>query len=281
MQELIWHDYVADKPEAAHSVIGSLKVLKDLWSPQLNNQRDLLVRLPGSYDTSDRRYPVLYMHDGQNLFDAHTSFSGEWRVDETLAELEHEGIEAIAVGIPNIGDERLNEYSPFRDARYGGGRGEAYLNFVVDTVKPLVDAAYRTLPDRGHTGIIGSSMGGLVSLYGYFYRDDVFGFAGVMSPAFWFAGRAIFPYIRNRDYKPGKIYMDAGTAETRRWYAHLPRRYFRSVTGDAREMYDLLLKLGYQAGREVCYVEDEGGKHNEDAWARRLPDALRFLLGQP
>ncbi len=278
MQETHWQDYLADKTPETHTVTGSLKLLKDLYSPQLHNQRDILVHLPQSYSTSQQRYPVIYMHDGQNLFDVHTSFAGEWGVDETLAVLAREGLEAIVVGIPSIGSERLNEYSPFKDVRHGGGRGQAYLNFIVETLKPLVDAEYRTLADRDHTGIMGSSMGGLISLYGYFYRAETFGFAGVMSPAFWFARRAIFPYIHNRSYLPGKIYLDAGTAESRRWYSLLPRRYFTSVTGDTQEMFQRLVKMGFQPGREVVCVEEEGGQHNEAAWARRLPAALRFLL---
>src|SRR5690348_4734548 len=133
-----WLDY----PQAAgtgHTVVGTLKIYLGLWSPQLQNRRDILVYLPPSYSTGQRRYPVVYMHDGQNLFDDATSFVGEWKVDETMETLSKEGIEAIVVGIPNQGEQRLDEYSPFRDRLRHGGRGDAYLSFVVRTVKPLID----------------------------------------------------------------------------------------------------------------------------------------------
>jgi len=119
--------------------------------------RDLHAYLPPSYERSDRRFPGLYMHDGQNLFDATTSFAGEWGVDETMEELAVEGLEAIVIGIPH-GEDRVREYTPFN------GCGDEYLAYVVDTVKPLVDSSFRTLSDREHTGIMGSSLGALISL---------------------------------------------------------------------------------------------------------------------
>ncbi len=119
--------------------------------------RDLHAYLPPSYERSDRRFPGLYMHDGQNLFDATTSFAGEWGVDETMEELAVEGLEAIVIGIPH-GEDRVREYTPFN------GGGDEYLAYVVDTVKPLVDSSFRTLSDREHTGIMGSSLGALISL---------------------------------------------------------------------------------------------------------------------
>lgn len=268
-----WLDYREWKIE--HTVSGTVMVLPEVWSPQLENQRELLVYLPASHHKSSRRYPVIYMHDGQNLFDALTSFAGEWYVDETMMDLEQEGLEAIIVGIPNMGENRLNEYSPFKQGRMGGGRGDPYLDFIVQTVKPLIDASFFTLPEREHTGILGSSMGGLISLYGFFNRPQIFGMAGAMSPAFWFGQRAIFPYVKNAPYAPGKIYLDAGTQE-----AHgrqlISRKYTWSVADAAKEMRDLLVSKGY--GESVLYVEEEGAPHHESAWARRLPDALRWLL---
>jgi predicted alpha/beta superfamily hydrolase len=270
-----WQDY----PAQQHTISGTVKVLADLPSPQLGNRRDLLVYLPRSYAVSDRHYPVLYMHDGQNLFDVYTSFAGEWQVDETMQQLEREGIEWIVVGIPNAGEDRLAEYSPFPDLKHGGGRGDLYLDFVVDTIKARIDADFRTLPGREHTGIMGSSMGGLISLYGFFSRPDVFGCAGVMSPAFWYGGRAIFPYILKQSYVPGKIYLDAGTAEVSRPFSRwLPKHIGQPVCADARRMYDILRRLGYQERAELSYIEEAGALHNEAAWARRLPAALRFLL---
>src|SRR3954469_17512189 len=199
--------------EEGHTVVGTVMVLGGVESPQLGNQRDLLVYLPPSYGQGDRRYPVIYMHDGQNLFDRATSFGEEWEVDQTLEEVSGEGLETIVVGIPNTG-ERLDEYSPFHDRKHGqGGNGDAYLDFIVRTVKPVIDRDFRTRPERECTGIAGSSMGGLISLYAFFRRSDVFGFAGVMSPALWFANGAIFDYMSTVAFAPGRLYLDVGTKE--------------------------------------------------------------------
>src|SRR5437763_6494714 len=130
------------QPFRGATVVGDVRVLRDLASPQLGNTRDLYVCLPPSHSRGRRRYPVVYMQDGQNLFDEETSYSGEWRVDETMAALAEEGIEAIVVGIENAGDDRLAEYS------VAHGRGAEYLSFLVETVKPLVDAQFRTEPAR-------------------------------------------------------------------------------------------------------------------------------------
>jgi predicted alpha/beta superfamily hydrolase len=259
-----WETYPADDG-AEHTVVGRVKVLREVQSPQLDNARDIVVYLPPSYDSGEGRYPVLYMHDGQNLFDQATSFGGEWRVDETMEAVAAEGVEAIVVGIPNMGDERCEEYSPFVDEKEGGGCGDAYLEFIVQTLKPIVDRELRTLPEREHTGIVGSSMGGLISLYGFFKEPDTFGFAGVMSPALWFADRAVFPFIEQAPPRPGRIYLDVGTQEG------------ETTLRNAREMRDLLGGKGYVEGA-LLYVEDEGAGHTESAWAERFGKAVRFLL---
>lgn len=283
----LWRDYAEVYP--GHGVAGTLKVCQGVYSPQLDNRRDLLVYLPPSYGRNDQRCPVIYMHDGQNLFDAATSYAGEWQVDETLESLSTEGIEAVVVGIPNIDagqpGSRLDEYSPFKGTalRAGrGGRGDLYLAFICETIKPLIDAYFHTLPDRAHTGIMGSSMGGLISLYAFFSRSAVFGCAGVMSPAFWFtANDAIYAYVRGAAFVPGRLYMDIGTQEL----GAIPPENRGGVTSDlyltdARRMADLLVEKGYRTGRDLLYIEEEGAFHHESAWARRLPDALRFLLKQ-
>jgi predicted alpha/beta superfamily hydrolase len=254
-----WLDYRAWRG-SHHTVAGNLFVRPQLWSPQLHNYRTALVYLPPSYFQSERRYPVLYMHDGQNLFDRATAFVGqEWEVDETLEKLSREGIEAIVVGLYNHGNDRLHEYNPFRDVRHG--RGEDYITFIADTVKPQIDHDFRTQPERQATGIMGSSMGGLISIYGFFQRPDVFGLAGVMSPSVWFGGSALYDYIRQRPYNDGRIYLDNGTREN-----------------SARKLNALLHERGYRDGETLKYVVEHDGEHTESAWARRLPDALRFLL---
>jgi predicted alpha/beta superfamily hydrolase len=266
-----WRRYVGGIGSGyQHPIVGgTLYVLDQLHSPQRGNDRDIVVYLPASHDAGERRYPVLYMHDGQNLFDPQTSYAGEWGVDDTLAALSGEGLEAIVVGIPNMGDQRLTEYSPFPDAHLGGGDGDAYLSFITDTIKPLIDADFRTLPDREQTGIIGSSMGGLISLYAFFDRPDVFGFAGVMSPSLWFGQGAIFRYLEAAPFTPGRLDLDIGTREG------------PNMVRNVQLLRDTLLAKGYTLDHSLRYVEDEGAEHNEAAWRARLREALRFLLPDP
>ena len=261
-----WQDYVAHEhnDERAH---GPLKILHGVHSPQLGNTRDITVYLPPSYPASgERRYPVFYMHDGQNLFDAKTSFAGEWDVDGLIDAVSGEGLEAIIVGIPNMGAERCNEYSPFDDPKHGPGKGDAYLAFVTDTVKPIIDADFRTLTTPEQTAIVGSSMGGLISLYAFFKRPDVFGLTGVMSPALWYGQRKIFEFLQSASHQRGRIYVDVGTKEG--------SEELRDVT----RLRDQLLDLGYRHGDDLLLIVDFGAGHNEQAWARRLKKMLEFFL---
>lgn len=286
VEPIRWHDYRSfynGRPD--HHVSGIIRVAAQMRSPQLHNARDLLVYLPPSYPYSHQRYPVIYMHDGQNLFDHATSFAGEWGVDETMEQLAYsEGLEAIIVGINNAGAQRLAEYTPFRDRHYGGGRGDRYLDFITQTVKPLIDRDLRTLPTPRYTGIMGSSLGGLISLYAFFRHPDVFGFAGIMSPSLWFADQAIFDYVGAAAYHPGKLYLDAGTrehgeqpaADGIRHRAAASRRYYASV----RRMKALLVRKGYRPLRDLLHVEEKWAGHSETSWGRRLAPALRFLLSE-
>jgi predicted alpha/beta superfamily hydrolase len=275
-----WIDYEEAYAGGGARVAGTVKVLRDVRSAELGNTRDILVYLPPSYPTANRTYPTLYMHDGQNLFDEATSFAGEWRVDDVLEELAAEGLEAIVVGVPNTGAERLSEYSPFHDPRFGGGRAADYVKFVVETVRPLVDDAFRTTGDREGTATIGSSMGGMISLYTFFERPDVFGAVGAVSPSVGFARGALIEYVERARFVGGRIYLDVGTLEGRprdRDPLELrrePGAYVRMV----REVRDILTRKGYREEADLLYVEDEGGVHNEAAWAKRFPRLVRFLL---
>jgi predicted alpha/beta superfamily hydrolase len=261
-----WKDYAWPAEGPGREGPGHIRVLPGVWSPQLENRRDLLVHVPAGYDGGNARYPVLYMQDGQNLFDAATSFAGEWGVDRALHTLGAEGKEAIIVGIPNTGPGRIDEYSPFVDAKRGGGRGDAYLDFVLETVRPLIDAEFRTAADRHSTGIFGSSMGGLISLYAFFKRPDAFGFAGAMSPSLWFADRALFRFIEDSPFVPGKLYIDAGTLEG------------PALLMDVARLRELLIGKGYKRGRDLLSIVEKGGRHHEFAWGGRFAKALRFLM---
>ena len=265
--EAAWRPYPPE-PEG-HTVAGNLRVFEGFPSPQLGNRRDVLVYLPPSYEEGEKRYPVLYMQDGQNLFDEATAFGDEWRVDNTLDRLSRErGLEALVVGVPNMGEGRLDEYSPFEDAAHGGGQGDRYLAFLADTLKPEIDRDFRTLPDRAHTLVAGSSMGGLISLYALFRRPDVFGGAAAMSPALWFADRAIFPFVEAAPFAPGRLYLDVGTEEG------------KEAVADVRRMGDLLRRKGYRPQRDLLYVEQARAGHTEKAWRKRFRRAAPFLLGE-
>lgn len=260
-----WQTYPPDPEGDGHTVVGDLQVLEGLYSPQLDNRRNVITYLPPSYGTGTRRYPVIYMHDGQNLFDEATSFAEEWNVDNTMNALSQVGLEAIVVGVFNT-EGRLDEYSPFEDAEGRGGAGDRYLDFLVDTLKPRIDRDFRTRPGRDHTLVAGSSMGGLISLYAFFRRPDVFGNAGIMSPSLWFAERSIFPFVEAAPYTPGKVYLDVGTLEG------------KETVADVRHLRELLLGKGYRRHRDLVYVEAKGAGHSESAWSQRLHFAVDFLL---
>jgi len=255
------------KPFRGATAVGDVRVLRDVASPQLGNTRDLYVYLPPGHASGAGRFPVVYMHDGQNLFDDETSFAGEWQVDETMELLADEGTEAIVVGVSNADEARADEYS------VAGGRGREYLRFLAETVKPLVDRDFRTLPGRETTGLLGSSLGGLISLYGVFVEPGVFGFTGALSPALWYARRAVFRIVDRAPFADARIYLDVGENE-------LPgeRAKTRRYVADVRRMVALLEAKGYGPDR-LRHVFDPEGTHHERDWARRLPDALRFLLG--
>jgi predicted alpha/beta superfamily hydrolase len=219
----------------------------------LDGDRRLWAYLPLCYAGSDRTYPVLFAHDGQNLFDDDTSYAGEWHLDETLEALAREGLEAIAVGIANSGEHRLTEYSPFTD------EGRAFVSWVADELRPRIAAEFRIAAEPGRTGVIGSSAGGNISLYALVERPDVFGLAAVLSPAFRLLGEEIFAYVADRDVR-GRLYMDIGGEEG-------------GVDAMLR-MADVLRSKDV----ELEVITEPHDAHNEAAWARRLPTALRFLL---
>lgn len=252
---------------------GAMAVLRDVYSPELHNHRDVYVYLPPSYAApapgqDDARFPVLYMHDGQNLFDPALSYSGAWRVDLAMQTAARVGYEAIVVGVANTGGSRIDEYSPFFDDRVGGGgTADRYVDFLLHTLKPAVDAQFRTRPEPAATGVLGSSMGGLVSAYAFFRAPQAFGMCGIMSPALWFANRAILPYVEAADSPPGRLWLDVGTGEGTRTVANV------------RALRDLLARKGYREGADFRCVIAAGAAHNEAAWGRRLKKAVPFLLG--
>jgi predicted alpha/beta superfamily hydrolase len=239
----------------------------------LQDVRDITVFLPPGYDRDvRRRYPVLYLHDGQNLFDPETSFKrGEhWRIGETACALITAGrIEPLViVGINNVGPRRLHEYTPSHDRRRGGGGADAYGRFLVDEVKAFIDVSYRTLPGASNTGLGGSSLGGLASLYLGLKYPGVFSRLAVMSPSVWWDRRVILRYVRDARPKPPlRIWVDIGTREG------------RYHVDNARLLRAGLLKSGWVEGDDLHYEEVAGAAHSEGAWAARLDRVLEFLFG--
>ena len=225
---------------------------------------------PGYHGGSGRRYPVLYMHDGQNLFDPATSFvrGHYWRLGEMADMLVSEGRvqPLIIVGVNHAGPGRVHEYTPTKDPRLGGGLGKAYGRLLVEELKPFIDARYRTRPGREHTGLGGSSLGGLSTMFLGLRHADVFGLLAVMSPSVWWGRRAILRYVPKARPRPDtRIWLDMGTAESRHGVA------------DARKLRHALVKAGWREDVDLAYSEPPGGTHTEAAWADRIGDVLQFL----
>lgn len=239
---------------------------EDFGMPQLGRSRRIWLYLPPDYETSGLSYPVLYMHDGQNLFDAATSFAGEWEVDETLNDLYQQGLHVpIVVGIDNGGAERLNEYTPWVHVVNGGGEGDLYMDFIVETLKPFVDQNYRTLTGREHTGIMGSSLGGLISHYGALKYQDVFSKAGIFSPSYWWSD-SLWTFTREAGHQDVmRIYLMCGGAEG------------QGTINDMTDMQDSLLDIGFPED-ELSLIVIPGGQHNEQLWRNGFGDTYKWLF---
>ncbi|WP_371866799.1 alpha/beta hydrolase-fold protein [Duganella fentianensis] len=243
---------------------GSVQITAPIASPQLGNQRQLRIYLPPGYERDTaQRYPVLYMHDGQNLFDpASAAYGAAWEIAGVMDRLIANGEVApvIIVGIDNNAD-RIAEYTPCCDARHGGGKLDAYLTFVADMVKPWVDAHLRTRPEREHTAIMGSSLGGIASVYMAQHRPDVFSMAASLSGSFWWNQQAL---VRQPPaHLPVRFYLDAGTSS--------------DGLEDTEKMRDALLAQGYRAHTELEFYAAEAAIHNERSWAARVERPLRWL----
>lgn len=244
---------------------GQVVIVNDFVSPQLSNSRKLRIFLPPSYSRNQtRRYPVLYMHDGQNLFDARTaSYGTEWGIDETVDRLVRQGAveEVIVVGIDNTPD-RIAEYTPCCDPKHGGGKLGAYQAFIVDTVKPYVDRTWRTRPGRESTAIMGSSLGGIASFLIAQNKPDVFSMAGGVSSSFWWNQGAMISAPAAR--VPVRFYLDAGTD--------------KDGLEDTTKVRDAMLAQGYRHGADLFYHVGQGASHNEKSWAARVDNPLVWFF---
>jgi predicted alpha/beta superfamily hydrolase len=238
----------------------------------LKNERDLVVYLPPGYEEHpERRFPALYLHDGQNLFDGATAFvpGMDWRVGQTADHMIDIGAvePLIIVGIYNLGKHRIHEYTPTRVPKLGGGRANRYAKFLIEELKPFIDSEYRTLGDFEHTGLGGSSLGGLVSLYVGLKFPQVFGRLAALSPSVWWNQRVMHRFASTVQPEPRpRIWLDIGTREG------------AQILRDVENFRDVLLKKGWRPGRDLQYQRVEGAEHNEAAWAQRVGSVLQFLF---
>jgi len=261
-----WED-LDGQAAPASTAAANVQVLDTaFYMAPLERRRRIWIYLPPGYDTSQARYPVLYLHDGQNVFDAATSFAGEWQADETLNRLAKEdGLRLIAVAIDNGGEHRLNEYSPWLNEQYGGGEGADYLHFIVNHLKPYIDSLYRTRSGREDTGILGASMGGLISLYAAIEYQEVFGMAGILSPALWFSEECLAHAAREGRQHPLRFYLMAGCEEG------------QNVVDDLHALGQTLQLAGFDK-QEQFVVTHADGDHSEWYWAREFEDVVRWLF---
>ncbi len=263
-----------------HTLTGNIRRHRAFRSKILGNRRDVLVYLPPGYSIFSRKhFPVLYLHDGQNVFDAATSFAGvEWSVDETAQRLIRQKLiePLIIVGVANTGADRIHEYAPTRgviDAKAkrvkrSRGRAREYGEFLIEELKPYIDRKYRTRREAEFTGLGGSSLGGLVTLAIGILFPAMFSRLVVMSPSIWWDNFAIYRLVDMIEGKPAlKIWLDTGTAEPG-WE-------------QGRLLRDRLIEKGWRLNVDLKYLEAKGAGHSESAWAERVEPALRFLFPPP
>jgi predicted alpha/beta superfamily hydrolase len=257
-----WADRFPAKPKVS-TASKNVKIIDTAFLiPQLKRTRRVWIYLPQGYNSSQQsRYSVIYMHDGQNVFDDATAYSGEWGVDEFLDTVFLRS--SIIVAVDHGGNNRLTEYNPYDNERFGQGEGDLYVDFLVKTLKPYIDKNYRTLKDKKNTGIAGSSMGGLISLYAVLKYPKVFGKVGVFSPAFWISGTRIFDDIRKKGKKVNsKIYFYGGKQEG------------ETMIPDMLKAFEALNTVS--KSKMTTVIRDEG-RHSESTWRREFPSFYAWI----
>jgi len=255
-------NYITNRNE----IIGNVEYLHEFYSVHLKNERDIIIWLPPSYHYSDKHYPVLYIQDGQNLFDPRTSFIGyDWKVDEVVTKLIYDDLinEIIVVGIYNNKD-RLEEYNYFNE------KGKKYSNFILNELKPQLDETYRTDPSASSTALMGSSMGGLISFQLFWNLPHVFGKAACLSNSFWIDDGEIFKMVEKMDTSllvKNKLYVDCGTEE-------------KELLPDFIKMIEILERKNFRLDDNLFHYLDIGSHHSERDWANRLHIPLLYLFGK-
>ncbi|MEO7772532.1 MAG: alpha/beta hydrolase-fold protein [Gemmatimonadaceae bacterium] len=258
-------------PPVEHTLTGDVRMHENFASRYLEHARTVVVYLPPGYDVqSAERYPVLYLHDGQNVFDQATSFGEEWHVDESAQALITSGeIEpVIIVGIYNTGEHRVDEYTPTVGEDMGrGGHADDYGHMLIEELKPFIDETYKTLPSAASTALGGSSLGGLLTMHLGLRYPTAFSRLAVLSPSVWWDNRVLLSEVDAlRGKLPLRIWLDAGTAEGDETIANV------------QALRDALVAKGWVVGEDLAYLEEEGGEHNEHSWALRFDRVLKFLF---
>jgi len=233
------------------------------YIPQLNRHRRIWIYLPDGYATSRKKYPVLYLHDGQNVFEDSTSFSGEWGVDEALDSAKKSSVQAIVVAVDNGGTTRINEYSPYQMEQYGKGEGDAYVDFLVHTLRPYINSHYRTKKCSKHNYVAGSSMGGLISFYAVLKYPKKWGGAGVFSPAFWIVPQLTDAVAAKAKKVKSKLYFYAGQQES------------KTMVPDMLQVFGLMNKHSRAKMKSVIRA---GAAHNESAWRKEFPAFYHWMM---
>jgi predicted alpha/beta superfamily hydrolase len=261
--------------QRVHSLTGNIKFHNGFESKVLGNKRNIAVYLPPGYEKDqDTKYSVLYMADGQNCFDGMTSYipNQEWRADETAEELIKKGqIEPlIIVAIDNAQADRANEYLPTRSKwsnNEAGGKANLYLKFLRSEVMPVIERTYRVKTGPSHTGVCGSSFGGILSLYLIGSAPETFGKAAVVSPSLWWDNRSMLKWSEDRVWKDrARIWLDIGTGEGSQTVEYV------------QKLSEILTAKGLKPDTDLVCLVEPGAEHNEKAWAKRFPMMLKFLF---
>lgn len=256
-----WEDFPGN-----NTASGNLNILSTVFEiPQLNRTRRVWVYLPPNYNLDNQYYPVVYMLDGQNVFDAASSFVGEWGVDEAMEALPTDCPQAIVVGIDNGGEHRIDEYSAWVNAQYGGGEAAAFADFMINTLKPVIDSQFRTLPSRQYTAVMGSSIAGLMTTYLALQHGDVFGKAGIFSPSYWFTD-GVYDLAENHPvWQNSRFFLLAGTNES------------ASMVPNMEAMRTALLDRGYPEA-DIRLEAHIFGAHNEAYWGGEYTEVFKWLF---
>jgi predicted alpha/beta superfamily hydrolase len=253
--------FIASVVFSQHSSASKQVSTITIEAPQLHGTKKIWLYLPKDYATSKKKYPVIYVHDAQNLFDSKTAYAGEWNIDEKLDSL---NAQVIVVGIEHGNEKRIDELTPYKNEKYGGGNGDNYLEFIVKTLKPKIDSTYRTKSNTMNTVIMGSSLGGLISYYALLKYPEIFGKAGIFSPAFWI-NPEVFEQTKNIKILESKMYFLCGDNES------------KDMVPDVNKMEVLVSKIRCSCRHLTRKKIVKDGQHNEKLWRDNFVSVFKWL----